>query len=165
MIATELDRRFLSNVPLFSGFTDAELVRIGPFMESAHYETGQVILWEGRPHRSLFILAVGAAVVTKIVRSEVESMLARLAPGAHFGELSLIDDRPAAASVTAETACRVYVVSYDGLQALLRREPTLHAQLTWALLRDLAAKLRATNRIVQDAVEWGLGAAAEPSSA
>jgi len=164
VIANEFDRKLLSNVPLFAGFSDSDLVRIGPYLEPTSYEAGQVILWEGRPHRSLFVLAAGAAVVTKVVRGEVESVLARLTAGAHFGELSLIDARPAAASVAAESDCRVLVISSDGLQALMVQHPALHARLSWALLRDLAAKLRATNRKVQDAVEWGLGAAGGPDA-
>lgn len=159
MTPTEPDRRFLSRVPLLQDFTPGELDRILPFFESTLYEAGQVVIWEGRQHRSLYILGAGTAVVTKVVRGEVESVLARLQAGAHFGELSLIDDRAAAGSVTAESDCHVYAASYEGLQNLMRTDPGLYARLTWALLRDLAGKLRATNDKVQEAVEWGLDAA------
>ncbi len=153
------DRSFLSRAPLFSGFSAADLDRISAYLEPETYDAGQVIIWEGRQHRTLFVLGDGTAVVTKIVRGEVESVLARLHAGAHFGELSLIDNRPAAGSVTAESDCRVLAISYDGLQSLMQQDARLYARLTWALLRDLASKLRATNQKVQEAVEWGLDAA------
>lgn len=153
------DTRFLSRVPLFAGFSRPELDRIVQYMETRSLPAGQVIIWEGRQHRALFVLGSGTAVVTKVVRGEVESVLARLQAGAHFGELALIDNRPAAGSVTAETDCTVFAISYSGLQELMQRDARLYARLTWALLKDLAGKLRATNRKVQEAVEWGLDAA------
>jgi hypothetical protein len=42
---------------------------------------------------------------------------------------------------------------------MLSNESPLFGKLSWALLRDLAGKLRDTNRKVQEAVAWGLDAA------
>ncbi len=144
--------------PLLEGFTPDERARVEAYMDEQRVAQGQVIIWEGQPHRSLFLLIEGRAVVTKVVRGEVESVLARLEPGAHFGELSLIDNRPAAGNVTAETACRVATVPWEHLQRLQAEDPALFGKLAWSMLQDLARKLRVTNRKVQEAVLWGLDA-------
>ena len=148
----------LAQAPLFEGFTPSELSRVVSYMKEESYARGQVMIWEGQAHRSLFILLEGRAVVTKVVRGEVESVLARLEQGAHFGELSLIDNRPASGNVTAETACRVGTVPWELLQRLQSHDPALFGKLAWSMLQDLARKLRVTNRKVQEAVLWGLDA-------
>lgn len=159
MSLTAADQDFLSRTRLFEGFTDAEVRRIAPYVTVRDYDMGQVVIWEGSRHRALYLLGSGSAVVTKVIRDDVESVLARLAPGAHFGELSLIDGQAAAGSVSAESPCRIYSIDYDRLQAMLGDDSPLYAKLTWRLLADLASKLRATNKKVQEAVEWGLDAA------
>lgn len=153
------DLSFLRRTRLFEGFTLTEMGRFSPYIETRDYDMGQVVIWEGSRDRALYVLGSGSAVVTKVIRGDVESVLARLASGDHFGELSLIDGRAAAGSVSAESPCRVYSIDYDRLQQMVGDESPLFAKLTWRLLSDLAAKLRATNRKVQEAVEWGLDAA------
>lgn len=159
MSITPSDLAFLQSVPLLERFTPEELQRFSSYLEAREYEAGQVLIWEGKPQRQLRIMASGVVVVTKNIRGEVESVLARLTPGSHFGELSLLSDEPASCNVTAEEASRVLSVEYARLEALLEQDSALFAKLSWAMLKDLAAKLRATNRKVQEAVEWGLDAA------
>lgn len=151
---------FLAGVSLFRGFEPAELERLSGYLRQEHYKTGQILIWEGNRQRSLFVLARGRVVVTKVIREEVETVLARVEPGASFGELSLLDGEPAAASVTAEEPSDVHTVSFDDLQALFHEDTQLFGRLAWALAREVSVKLRATNRKVQEAVEWGLDAAA-----
>ena len=159
MMLTLGDRAFLNEVPLFAGFDKSELATISNYLEAHEYEPGQVVIWSDSDHRSLYVLAHGSAVVTIQIRGEVESVLAHLGPGAHFGELTFIDGKPASGTVTAETACRVLVVPIAGMRALRDEQSPLFGKLAWAMLKDLAAKLRATNDKVLDAVQWGLDAA------
>ncbi|MCK6505552.1 cyclic nucleotide-binding domain-containing protein [Myxococcota bacterium] len=159
MLLTLADRAFLAEVPLFSAFDRAELATISNYLEAREAEPGQVIIWSDSDHRSLFVLAKGQVVVTIQVRGEVESVLAHLGPGAHFGELTFIDGQPAAGSVTAESACRLLVIPIDRMRALRDEQSPLFGKLAWAMLKDLAQKLRHTNEKVLDAVLWGLDAA------
>lgn len=159
MLLTLGDRAFLSDVPLFSGFDKSELATVANYIEAHHFSAGQVIIWSESDNRSLFILASGSAVVTIQIRGEVESVLAHLGAGAHFGELTLIDGKPASGTVTAETSCRVLVVPISQMHALRDEQSALFGKLIWAMLGDLAAKLRNTNAKVHDAVSWGLDAA------
>lgn len=156
------DLAFLGETRLFGGIDGTVLGRLAPYVELRSFEPGEPILYEGSRHRALFILAEGTATVSKAVRGGVESVLARLGPGSHFGELALIDGRAAAATVTADSACRVYSIDSARLQAMLEADAHLHAVLGWRLLSGIASRLRATNVKVQEAVEWGLDVAAEP---
>jgi CRP-like cAMP-binding protein len=153
------DIRVLQTSPLLQGMTPEEVNRFSDYLTEQTFQKGQVIIWEKSAHRTMHLLVEGRAVVTKVVRGEVESVLATLEPGAHFGELTLIDGKPAAGNVTAELRCRVYSMDRDQLRRMLSNESPLFGKLSWALLRDLAGKLRDTNRKVQEAVAWGLDAA------
>lgn len=159
MPLTDEDRGLLSRAPLFSSFTGAEVSVLAEYGVVREYDTGQVIIWAQAENRSLRVLLSGAAVVTIQIRGDVESVLAHLTPGAHFGELTFIDGRPASGNVTTEAPSRVLELPIDRMQALLDEKSPLFGKLAWAMLRDLAGKLRATNDKVQDAVIWGLDAA------
>jgi CRP-like cAMP-binding protein len=152
------DFLLLAQAPLFEGFTEAELSRFAAYVHVQSYTADQVIIWEGSTHRSLRVVLRGTTVVTKMVKGEVESVLARMSPGGQFGELSLIDNRPAAGTVMAETACAVAEVPWEHLQRLQSEDPALFGKLAWAMLQDLTQKLRATNRKVQETIEWGMSA-------
>lgn len=153
------DRAALSQMRLFQSFDRSELATMARYMEAREHASGEVIIWSGSENRSLHLLVAGRAVVTLPVRGEVESVLARLEVGAHFGELTLIDGHPAAGTVTAEERCRVLTIPIEQLHRLRDEQGPLFARLAWAMLTDLAAKLRRTNDKVLDAVLWGLEAA------
>ena len=159
MPLTERDRALLARSPLLAGFERSEVDSLAEYGTVEEVDAGQVIIWSGSENRSLHVLLEGAAVVTIQIKGDVESVLAHLQPGAHFGELTFIDGRPASGSVTAEQRCRVLTVPVQRMQALLDEKSPLFGKLTWAMLKDLAGKLRATNEKVHDAVTWGLEAA------
>lgn len=158
------DLAYLGETRLFGDFDGTVLSRLAPYVDVRTYEAGEPILYEGSRHRALFLLSEGSATVSKAVREGVESVLARLGPGHHFGELALIDGRAAAATVTADTHCRVFSIDSGRLQSMLESDAHLHAMLGWRLLSSVASRLRATNVKVQEAVEWGLDMAAGPDA-
>ncbi len=153
------DRAALTGVPLFADFDKSELATIARYMDAEDYAAGQVVIWSGSENRSLYVLLGGTAVVTIQIKGEVESVLARLEAGAHFGELTFIDGKPAAGNVTAEHPCRIVSIPLAQMHKLHDEQSVIFGKLSWAMLRDLAAKLRLTNEKVHDAVQWGLDAA------
>jgi CRP-like cAMP-binding protein len=155
----------LARIPLFSAMSDEERGRLAPWLTVHEAAAGEVLLWEGRPHGSLFVLERGRVVVTKQIRGETEAVLVHLEAGAHFGEIDLIDSRNASASVTAETACRLLVLDQEQLRVLLRTDERLFGSFAWALLQDLAVKLRRTNQKLQETIIWGLDATASDPGA
>lgn len=158
MPLTISDRAQLARTPLFRQFTPNEIAILQEYSVIEEVPAGQVIIWSGSDNRALHVLLKGTAVVTLQVRGEVESVLAHLEPGAQFGELTFIDGRPASGTVTAETDCRLLSIPLSRMQDLLDERSPLFGKLAWAMLRDLAGKLRQTNDRVLDAVLWGLEA-------
>ncbi len=149
---------FLQTEPLFTSLSPDELVRLARWFEPRSVPEGSVILSEGRPHDSLYILREGRVVVTKTIRGETEAVLAHLDPPAHFGELDLIDAQCASASVTAELDCQLLVLDAERLRQLFNDDGALFGKFAWAMMQDLTAKIRRTNDKLQEVILWGLDA-------
>ena len=165
MSISDADVDFLATVPLLAEIDDGERRRLAAWLYETRLREGQVVIWEGRSHDDLHIVAQGGVVVTKVVRGEVESVLAHLGPTTHFGELDVIDGRRAAATVTAVEETRLLSIDRNRLTELLQADSVLFGRFAWAMMRDLAGKLRATNQRLLEAVAWGLDANAfDPAS-
>ena len=83
------------------------------------------------------MLLSGEVVVTK-----AGEILRELSPGAHFGEMALINRAPRSASVRALTPCRLLVISENGLYSLMRNEPRIANKIMWGLVEVLSSRLR-----------------------
>ncbi len=131
------------------------LESLAPFATEVHLSAGQVVVWEGLPQTSFFIVLHGRLSVSQTVRGELESVLAELGPGASFGELALFAPAPAAATVTAEERTVLWRVEKGGIDGLIG-DP----DMAWALLKSLAGKVRMANARLVEAVRWSLESAA-----
>jgi CRP/FNR family transcriptional regulator/CRP/FNR family cyclic AMP-dependent transcriptional regulator len=126
-------RAGLESVPLFRDSSSEVLDRLAETMTEFEFAADAPIVQQGQVGNGLYIVVSGGV---RIVAGSDE--LARLGPGEFFGELSVIDQQPRAASVYAvgETVC-LALASWD-LMAVLEREP--HVALN--MLKGLAARLR-----------------------
>jgi CRP-like cAMP-binding protein len=97
------------------------------------YEPGTMIVREGGRTETMFVVLEGSARVERDGET-----ISRREPGEFFGEISMIDGRPRAASVIAETPMRCVVLSQEALRELIRSDP----QVAWSLLQSLATRLR-----------------------
>lgn len=123
----------LSTVPLFSRLSKRQLRKLQKGTVEDRYEPGTLIVQEGGRTATLFVVLEGTA---KIDRSG--QTISHRGPGEFFGEISMIDGRPRAASVIAETTMRCVVLPQDSLRDVLLNDP----QVAWSLLESLATRLR-----------------------
>lgn len=123
----------LSTIPLFAHLSARQLRKLVRSVVEHRYEPGTEVVREGGRTATLFVVLEGSATVVRGDRT-----ISRRGPGEYFGEISLIDGRPRAASVIAETPMRCLVLEQDSLRALLKSEPPV----AWALLESLASRLR-----------------------
>jgi len=129
----------LAEVPLFQGLSKRHLRRIAKLARIRRFSSGSALVRAGDPGRSFYILLDGNA---KVVRAGGRSR--RLGVGDYFGEMALIDGAPRSADVVADGEVLALTVDRSGFTKLLRTEPAL----TQALLRTLAARLRAAETSV-----------------
>jgi len=125
-------------------------------------QPNQVIVREGEPGRSLFLVEAGELRVTGRVRLEgarhVQPGICDLRVGDVFGELSLFDSGPRTATVTAIGEARVVELDGARLNRFLDEHPDLGYRLLRSLYETLAARLRRTDRQLEGLIAWGLRA-------
>src|SRR5678809_1667135 len=104
------------------------------------YAPGEEIIKEGTPGDEMYVLLRG-----KIRLHETDAFITHLEPGAHIGEMALVDRRhPRSASATAEERSRVLSLSRKAFYDIIRKEPQLSTKLLWAFTQVLADRLRKT---------------------
>lgn len=129
---------FLATIPLFSGLQRDELQKFADLTRERSYPKGSVILFQDDPGDSLFVLRAGRVKVVLIGEDGREVILGVLEPGAHFGELALIDDQPRSAHVIAMDDSQLLILRREDFRRRVEANPTV----AWALLTELSRRLR-----------------------
>jgi len=122
----------LRNVPLFSGLDDRELESLADEFNERRFSAGDKIALEGEGGLMFFVVDSGEAAV-EVHGEEV----GRLGPGAHFGEIALIDRRPRTATVTAITDLRTYGLPVFVFRPFVEARP----EVAWKLLEAMADRV------------------------
>lgn len=122
----------LAGLPLFTACSARDLQRLARAADEVHVGAGTVLTSEGSVGREAFVILEGTAEVHKGDVVEAE-----LGPGAHFGELALLDGGPRTATVVATTDMVLVVLSKPAFNAVLDEIPTLAHKLLVSLARRL----------------------------
>ena len=93
------------------------------------FPRGAVLMYEGEPGERVMILEEGRVKVTRIEPGGHETMLSIRDPGDVVGEVSLIDERPRLATVTALERVRAQVIASSVFHAHLERTPRVAVAL------------------------------------
>jgi len=133
----------LESLFLFEDMPYPARLQVSRIMREHFFAPDDVLVAQDSPERGMYVVLEGEVAVRRARRE-----LARLGPGEHFGELSLIDGQPRSASVVAVTFGSAISITDDALEEFCRREPELGNQLLWKLLRVMGERLRETNKKV-----------------
>ncbi len=128
--ARDVRIRHLQRVPLFSGFSEDELRRVGDLSRIVEAPAGTVVTQMGEPGDSFFVIIDG----TVAVRTPLGAG-SQLKPGDFFGEMSLLDGEPRSASIVATTDLRMLVVDRSHFWRLLDETPDLIRRMLTILSR------------------------------
>jgi CRP-like cAMP-binding protein len=146
------DVNFLRNVTLFAEFSPEELTALRNSMIATSFAPGDVILSEGNANRALHILKTGRIRVSRQVQ-EHDVPLCDLLEGQTFGELSIIEDGVASASLRAVIDSEVLSMPMQELAAFLRAHPNAAANFWRAIAVDLRRRILQTNDVVRSYFE------------
>jgi CRP-like cAMP-binding protein len=109
--------------PLFEDFADDELLAVIRGLRLLTFEAGDIIITEGEPGQSLFVLTTGTVKVFLKDRSGRNVALCPLGEGAFFGEIATLSGRPRSATVTAASRCELLELDKPALDAILKIHP------------------------------------------
>ena len=134
----------LREVPLFAELPAPDLERIAARASFRDVPAGTRVIEEGTPPDALYLVDRGELTVTKR-GSGAPIVLNTCGPGDLLGELSVLEDRPRTATVTARTDTRLIVVDVAAIHDLLRASPNA----TLAILRTMATRLGNTEAVLR----------------
>lgn len=143
---------FLGSVPLFAEFERGELEGLAQVVVETRFEPGQLILEEGQPNRALHLVREGRVRVSRQVEGN-DVFLCDLAAGRTFGEMSILDDGRAAASLRAIPRTTILSVPAADLARILRESPATASKFWKAIAVDLRTRLLQTNDVVRSYFE------------
>ena len=113
----------LSASPLFADFNDDELLAVIRGLRLLSFDTGDIIITEGEPGQSLFVLATGTVKVFVKDPQGINVALVPLGEGAFFGEIATLSGRPRSATVTAASRCELLELDKPALESIVKVHP------------------------------------------
>ena len=122
----------LASVPMFSDLTQRDLGRIWDNMKLVQHSPGHVIVAEGKAGHGFHLILDGEVVVQRRGKRVI------LGKNQFFGEMSLVDDGPRTATVTAVTPVVTATLSSGGFRSLAKKNP----EMLWKLLVVMTQRLR-----------------------
>jgi CRP/FNR family transcriptional regulator, cyclic AMP receptor protein len=125
--------QLLGRVPLFTECSQKELSRIASLADEIEVDKGTVLTKEGLPGRECFVVSEGKAKAT--LRGK---KLASYGQGDVFGEMSLLDNEPRSATITAESDMVLFVVDSRSFWGLCEEAPSV----TRKIMKAIAQRLR-----------------------
>ena len=131
--------------PLFENFNETEIRVLSQFMQAYRTEPGVEIIREGDAGDFMVFLIEGRIEVFKQDRWNAPRLIAVIAPGQSFGEMSMIDGEPRFASCIAAEPCMIAVLSRDSLARIILEQTTLGAKILMELVLMLSQRLRKTS--------------------
>ena len=140
--STTVSTTVLKSVPMFGSFPEDQLRALAMMVMRRHAPRGSVIMAEGDPVDSLYIVISGRLKVMMGEADGKEVILGILGPGEFFGEMGLIDDRPRSASVIAIEPCELLSVTKRAFKKCLLE----NYQVAMTVLRVLVRRLREADR-------------------
>jgi hypothetical protein len=117
------------STPLFQGFSERDLAAVIHDLELLTFEPGDILVAEGAPGDSLFILSTGS--VKAYVRNPKGHYVRvhTLVEGDFFGEISVLTGKPRTATLVAGGNVEVLELKKDKLDALTQSHPQVREVL------------------------------------
>src|SRR5262249_41238713 len=135
---TEQLVQFLKNVKLFAELSSDSLTKLVSCLKTSEFPPAEVIVREGAPGVSMYIVKSGLVEVRKKDPSTgIDFLVAQLSEGAAVGEMSLLTGKPRSATVTTVQPTMVFTLTRADFRNLL----TQHPEISLGLARILAERL------------------------
>ena len=132
-MASDPKLEHLAQVKMFSSLNKKELAMVSRASDVITVKDGTDIVREGTYGHDFYLILEGAATVRRNGRK-----VAELGPGSYFGELSLLDNGPRSATITANGETELAVIGQREFMGVLDQVPAVSRKL----LMTMASRLR-----------------------
>jgi CRP/FNR family cyclic AMP-dependent transcriptional regulator len=128
----------LAHVDLFSGLDKKDLQLLGSMCQERKYSAGSTLIKQGDTGVGLYVITGGRVRITQTNNPDrAETDLGTAGPGNVLGEMSLLDDLPRSATVTAVDDVTALLLPVWEFRTTLRNHPDIALKLLSVLSHRL----------------------------
>ncbi len=138
----------LREVPFFGHLNEEELEEMEDLLEPAGFAAGAVVFEEGGPEEMLYVITSGTVDVHKAVLPGRRQHLATIDAPTVVGEMGLLTEPRAAASVEAKTPVEAYGIDRDRFLELLDADSPAACKVVYEIGRTLAGRMARTDESI-----------------
>jgi tetratricopeptide (TPR) repeat protein len=120
-----------THIPLFSDLTAQEFIAVALLLVRRVAKVGEVIVREGDPGDSMFIVSTGEVRAT-LLHEGRQVAVATMHDGDFFGEMAVLSGEPRTATVTAVKTTELLELSREHLSEICARHPDVEAKIRLA---------------------------------
>lgn len=137
----------LAHVELFAGLEKRDLQQLAGACRERTYSPGSKLIKQGDTGVGLYVITKGTVHITKETDPDKPELdLGTVGPGNVLGEMSLLDDLPRSANVTAVNEVTALLLPVWEFRTTLRNHPDIALRL----LATLSRRLRKAESISRD---------------
>jgi len=118
-------------IPLFSQLSMQEFIDVAVVLERRSVKSGTVIVQEGEPGDSMFIVSTGRVDAT-IKKGDESVTVASFSDGDFFGEMAVLSGEPRTATVTAVKNTELLELSREDLHTIFSKHSDVEAKIRLA---------------------------------
>jgi CRP/FNR family cyclic AMP-dependent transcriptional regulator len=138
----------LRDVPLFRHLNDEEREELERLLVPADFEAGETLFEEGGPEERLYVITSGTVEVGKVVLPGRRQHLATMQAPTVVGEMGLLTEPRAAASVEAKTSVKAYGIDRDRFLEMLDADSPAACKVVYEIGRTLADRMARTDESI-----------------
>jgi CRP/FNR family cyclic AMP-dependent transcriptional regulator len=109
------------------------------------FPAGTVVFAEGDVGNEMYVIQTGKIDITKHAR-DVEKVLVTLGPGAFFGEMAIINQKPRSASAQVVEDARLLVIGPKTFEAMIRS----NSEIAVRMIKILAQRLQEADEQIEN---------------
>lgn len=122
----------LYKIDFFSSLTAAEIDKILSKFEEKIFPKNKIIVSAGKEGKFFAVISKGKANVLKKKRLAGLKKIASLRPGDYFGEISLISNMPASATVKTVSETEILLLMKTDFKNILNQNPALAEKIKYS---------------------------------
>jgi len=127
-------------LPVFRGLSASELLHLMAACEHRRLAAGETVFRAGEVGDGMYGVIDGAVEIRN-----GDARVQRFGPGTHFGEMSLLEDRPRLVSAVAAQPTDLFVLTRRTFEGLQGQAPCVAVRILRQLVLTLAQRLRDAN--------------------
>jgi diguanylate cyclase (GGDEF)-like protein len=145
----------LAKSSFFTGMSEPEINTVAVFLEPLHIKKGDSVFKEGDEGDKLFIHLSGKLVAFVTQPDGTQRQMFDVKLGDFFGEMSIINNEPRSATITAMEDTEIVVLPGKDFYKIVFDHPLIGVKMLKAICRVQNIWLDQTSRHLSDLNRWG----------